>query len=269
MDGKQMVSKALTKALTFQAPVARKNFERLRRVHPHDTPERLANRVNRHFLATVTTSGGVSGGVGVIPGAGLPAAGLPAAGLDVVVFTEFSVLYVLTLAEIHGLHPEDIERRRLLVQTVLIGESAITALDKGAGRTVPYWGKQIVEKIPMKAVDAANKVLGPRFITKYGTKQGVLVLSKQIPLGLGAGIGAGANHLVGRAIVSTTKNVFGPPPKEFPAPLADGVGSLTSGGDPVNGAAANSAVTSDDQDVIDVECTEEDSPESERQTGTT
>jgi hypothetical protein len=64
------------------------------------------------------------------------------------------------------------------VQTVLIGDSAITALNKGAGRSVPYWGKQIVNAIPMSAVNKANKVLGPRFITKYGTKQGVLVLRK-------------------------------------------------------------------------------------------
>jgi hypothetical protein len=47
------------------------------------------------------------------------------------------------------------------VQTVLIGDSAITALNKGAGRTVPYWGKQIVSAIPMSAVLKANKVPRP------------------------------------------------------------------------------------------------------------
>lgn len=84
------------------------------------------------------------------------------AAFDVVAFTEASVLYALTLAEIHDIHPEDIERRRLLVQTILIGDSAITALNKGAEKTVPYWGKQIVNAIPMSAVHKANKVLGPR-----------------------------------------------------------------------------------------------------------
>jgi len=123
----------------------------------------------------------------------------------------------LTLAEIHGIHPEDLERRRLLVQTILIGDSAITALNKGAGRTVPHWGRQIVNAIPMSAVLRANRILGPRFITKYGTKQGVLVLSKQIPLGLGIGVGAGASHLIGRTIVRTAKNVFGDPPEHFVA----------------------------------------------------
>src|SRR4029078_11710809 len=99
--------------------------------------------------------------------------------------------------------------------TVLIGETAITALNKGAGRSVPYWGKQIVNAIPMSAVYKDNKVLGPRVITKYGTKQGVLVLSKQIPLGLGIGVGAFANHMIGRTIVATAKKVFRPAREYF------------------------------------------------------
>ena len=225
MDRKEVVSQALTKALTFQSPVARNNFERLRRVHPDETPTELAKRVTRYYLSMVTTSGGAMGAAGAIPGGGIPSAAF-----DVVAFTEASVLYALTLAEIHGIHPEDIERRRLLVQTVLIGDSAITALNKGAGRTVPYWGKQIVNAIPMSAVNKANKVLGPRFITKYGTKQGVLVLSKQIPLGLGIGVGAVANHMIGRTIVGTARKVFGPAPEFFePRPDSVVVGNATAG----------------------------------------
>lgn len=217
MDPKEVASQALAKALTFQSPVARNNLERLRRVHPDETPTELAKRVTGYYLSLVTTSGGATGAAGAIPGGGLASAAF-----DVVAFTEASVLYALTLAEIHGIHPEDIERRRLLVQTVLIGDSAITALNKGASRTVPYWGKQIVNAIPMSAVLKANKVLGPRFITKYGTKQGVLVLSKQIPLGLGIGVGAFANHMIGRTIVGTARKVFGPAP-EFFEPQPDSV----------------------------------------------
>ena len=146
METKELASQALTKALTFQSPVARNNFERLRRVHPDATPTELASRVTRYYLSLVTTSGGAMGAAGAIPGGGLASAAF-----DFVAFTEASVLYALTLAEIHGIHPEDIERRRLLVQTVLIGDSAIAALNKGAGRAVPYWGKQIVNAIPMSA----------------------------------------------------------------------------------------------------------------------
>src|SRR5262245_36933823 len=147
MDRKELASQALTQALTFQSPVARNNFERLRRVHPGDTPTELAKRVTRYYLSAVTMSGGAMGAAGAIPGGGLASAVF-----DVAAFTEASVLYALTLAEIHGIHPEDMERRRLLVQTVLIGDAAIKALNKGAGKAVPYWGRQIVNAIPMSAV---------------------------------------------------------------------------------------------------------------------
>ena len=61
----------------------------------------------------------------------------------------------------------------------------------------------------MDAIKKLNRVLGPRFITKYGTKQGVLVLGKQLPFGLGAAIGGAGNHLVGRGIVTTTHRILG------------------------------------------------------------
>jgi len=136
--------------------------------------------------------------------------------VDVLAYTEASVLYTLSLAELHGLHADDTERRKLLVLTVLLGDSAIGALDQTVKRTGPYWARRIVESIPMSAINKANKVLGPRFITKYGTKQGVLVLSKQVPLGIVAVLGGGGNHLFARLTVKSARKIFGPPPTAWP-----------------------------------------------------
>ena len=41
------------------------------------------------------------------------------------------MLYVLSRAEIHGLHPEDFERRKLLVYMVLMGDSANRCAGQG------------------------------------------------------------------------------------------------------------------------------------------
>ena len=87
MNHMEVASQALTKALNFQSPVARKNLERLRRVHPDATPAELAKRVTRYYLSMVTTSGGAMGAAGAIPGGGIPSAAF-----DVVAFTEASVL---------------------------------------------------------------------------------------------------------------------------------------------------------------------------------
>lgn len=210
MDAKRVVGAALEKALVVQAPLARKHVERLRRVHPQAAPSELVRKLDVTYLSTVTVSGGTAGAAGIVPGGGIPAALT-----DVVLFTEATVLYVLSRAEVHGLHPEDVERRKLLAYMVLIGDGANTALGKAIPRTGGYWAKRIVDGIPMSAVNAANKVLGPRFITKYGTKQGVLVLSKQVPLGVGAALGGGGNHVFGRLTVRTANKVFGPPPEAW------------------------------------------------------
>jgi hypothetical protein len=208
---KRVLGDALQKSLVAQQPLARKNVARLRRVHPGDTPKDTIKRLRRHYLTAVTSTGGAAGAAALVPGAGIPAALADAAA-----FTEATVLYTLCLAEVHDLHPEDVERRELLVLTVLLGDSAVAALSKTVERTGGYWAKRIVTSIPMSAINKANKVLGPRFITKYGTKQGVLVLSKQVPLGIGAALGAGGNHVFARMAIKSSRRIFGPAPREWP-----------------------------------------------------
>ena len=204
---KGVLATTFEKALVIQQPLASQNVARLRRVHPGEGPSELVGRLNRYYLAAATASGGAAGAAGVVPGVGVPAALA-----DVLAFTEASVLYTLSLAEVHDLHPEDIEKRKLLVLTVLLGDSAVSALDQTVKRTGTYWAKRIVESIPMTAINRANKLLGPRFITKYGTKQGVLVLSKQVPLGIGAVLGGGGNHVFARLTIRSARKIFGPPP---------------------------------------------------------
>lgn len=216
-DGaKARLAAGLEQSLAAQQAMAKAKVDRLRRVHPDHTPKRLVCDLTRWYLSTVTLAGAGAGMAAAVPGAG-PAIGLPVALADTLAFTEASVLYVLSVAAIHGLHADDIERRKLLVLTVMLGDSAAGALQTGVGRTAPHWARKIVKSIPMEAINKANKVLGPRFITKYGTKQGVLILGKQLPLGLGGVLGGGANHLVGRGIVASTRRAFGEPNSDWPS----------------------------------------------------
>lgn len=67
-----------------------------------------------------------------------------------------------------------------------------------------------------------NKVLGKNFVTKYGTKQGILVLGKSIPFGIGAAIGAGGNLVLGNMTVRAARHAFGEPPAQWPTSLRDG-----------------------------------------------
>ena len=55
------------------------------------------------------------------------------------------------------------------------------------------------------------------FVTKYGTKQGVLVLGKQMPLGIGAAIGGVGNAAFAQFTIRSAKRAFGAPPAAWPA----------------------------------------------------
>ncbi len=208
---------ALDKAVGMHQPVVDAYLRRARQRRPDATPAELITSIERQFLAALTSLGGAGGAAAAVPGpwsAGSVALNIA----EVSAFLEASACFVLAVAEVHGVRVDDLERRRTLVTAVLLGNSGATFVQKAAGRTAPHWGKAIVKGIPMSAIQSANRVLGPRFITKYGTKQGLLVLGRQVPFGIGAVIGAGENAALGRATVLAARNAFGPAPAVLPQP---------------------------------------------------
>lgn len=212
-DAKTAISKAYDRALVLQQPIAEKNVARLRRVHPEKTPAELIKDINGWYLGVVSTSGAGAGAAAVVPNG---IAQVPVALADLATYMEASVLYTLTVMEIHGVHVEDLERRRMLVTAVMLGNSASTKiLDGILGRTVPYWGKKIVNAIPLEAIKRVNKIMGPRFVTRWGARQGVLVLGKQIPLMLGAAVGGAGNGLFGWFVIKAGREILGPPPETW------------------------------------------------------
>lgn len=210
-DRKLLVSRVFNKALEMQYPLAAENVARLRRVHPDKSPVELIKYLDRVYLGAVATTGAGAGAAAIVPNGWVQ---VPVAAAELATFLEASVLYALSVAEVHGVHAEDIERRRLLVMAVLIGDSAVKkAVEPVIGRTAPYWGKAIVNRIPNSTIKAVNKLLGPRFITKYGTKQGILVLGKQIPMFIGVGVGAVGNGAFGWFVIRSARKILGPPPR--------------------------------------------------------
>ncbi|MFF3589041.1 hypothetical protein ACFYYI_18040 [Streptomyces sp. NPDC002387] len=228
-DAKSPVQQVLDRGLVAHQAAARENVERLRRVNPSDTPQELIRRLDLSYRRCIAMSGGVSGVTAIAPGAKIPTA---LAG--VMDFTEASVLYLLSLAEVYGLHPEDFESRERLVSTALLGRGAVRGLDKVIEHAGPYLARRSVDAIPMGAINRANKVLGPRFVTKYGTKQGVLVLGKQVPLAFGATAGVCGRGILGRLTIKSARAFLGQPPSSWAGddradvvPLSPGSGDST------------------------------------------
>jgi hypothetical protein len=212
-QAKAALEKAFNSAIKSQDSIAVENIARLRRVHPEKTPQELTQYLNKWYLGVVTTTGAAAGATAAVPNIAIQGT---AAIAELALFLEASVLYVLSIAEINGLHTEDLERRKLLVASAFVGESIAKGfIEKGVGPVSQHLGKLIVSKIPRESIKAINKVLGPRFITITGTKTGTLVLTKQIPLFVGAALGAAGNHVFARMTVIATRKIVGPAPESW------------------------------------------------------
>lgn len=125
-------------------------------------------------------------------------------------------LFALSVAEVHGVPIDEIERRRTLVMGIMLGGTGSTTIAKVAERTGQHWGRQVVAKVPVETLRQINGVLGKHFITKYGTKQGIIVLGRVAPFGIGAVIGGGANAAIAALTVKASRRAFGPPPTSWP-----------------------------------------------------
>ena len=214
-QAKKALAATVDKGIGVQQPTVEKYIARAKQRNPSATPSEVIASLERQYLSAIIALGGAAGASAAAPAVGT-GVGLIVNIAEVGAFVEASALFSLAVAEVHGVQIDDLERRRTLLMGVLMGNGGSRFVEKMAGRTGTHWAKTLVKAIPMAKIDAVNKVLGPRFITKYGTQQGVLVLGRDLPFGIGAVIGAGRNAAFGRMAVSGARRAFGPPPEDWP-----------------------------------------------------
>lgn len=205
------IMKAVDKALDIHEGAVRRHVQRMRRNRPHASDAELIRALEKQYVATVTASGAAVGASAAAPGVGTGVA----AALNVGEFTaymEATALFVLAVADVHGIPVHDLERRRTLVLAVMLGNGGTQTVEQIAQRAGQHWGRKAVQGIPIETIRAINKVLGRNFVTKYGTKQGIVVLGRAIPFGIGAAIGGGANAAMGTGVTKAARRAFGAPP---------------------------------------------------------
>lgn len=223
------------KAIAVQRPVVLEYLRSVRRDKPHAAPADLLKELDSRYVATVTiTSSGV-GASAAIPGVGIPIAlGLGVA--DLLFFYETSALYVLAVAELHGIPVTDPDRARPLVLGMLLGQKSQSEVSKwvltsfGAGgvsqartfatgavsKTLPKgWGEVLTEQLPDSALAPLTIVIG-REALKMGGKLGAGTLGKAIPFGVGAVIGGVGSFTFGRDVVKSSRMAFTEKPDVFP-----------------------------------------------------
>lgn len=200
----------------LQAPAVTKYVERLRKAHPDETPTQIVTRIEKLYLNTVTGSGTAVGATAAVPGVGTVAS-IAAMSAETAFFLEAGALFTLAVAAVHGVAPEDKERRRALVLAVVLGESGMEIVQKSVGHSAKNWGTLLSNKIP--GIGAMNDSLLKRFLVQFITKRSALMLGKVIPAGIGAAIGGFGNRALGHRLIDNARQAFGPAPKTWPQPL--------------------------------------------------
>lgn len=197
----------LDTAIGAAGKLARSRVDYLRQSNPHRSDAQLLKKLDAAFTSAVVSSGAATGAVAAAPGVGT-AIGIVAATSDASWFLTAASAYVLSVAELRGIKIEDFEHQRVLVLMVLAGGGGSSFFSKAAGRTGPHLGKVVTNAVPLTTLRSINKVLGPNFVTKYGTQRGIITLGKVAPFGVGFVIGAGGNMLMARSVIKTTKAMF-------------------------------------------------------------
>jgi hypothetical protein len=223
---------AITRANTGAASTY---ITRYRAAHSDATPRDVLDALEHRYWILSSMAGGSVGALAALPGIGTGTA-LATSTLEQVGFLEATAFYIVARAELHGLPVDDQLRRQTLFMTILLGDAGYATLTQIAGRTGKHWGAAVTKTIPMSTIRAANSVLGRNVITKYGTKQGVIVIGRALPFGIGAVIGGTAGALSARAIMAAADKAFGDPPSGF-SPSSAPQGPVEPGLPPVAAAA--------------------------------
>lgn len=210
---------ALDKALLIQRPVVLGYLNRVRQRRPDATPAQLIEQLERRYVAAAVGIGAASGGTAAVPGVGT-ATSVATGAAEIAGFVSATAMYVRALAELHSVPVSDPHVRRALVLGVLVGSSGTAALEgaEGGGK---HWAQVINRPDAKGRIGSINSRLGRLLVTRFGARQGALLLGRALPLGIGAGIGAAGNAALARGAISAARRAFGSAPDRFPARVID------------------------------------------------
>ncbi len=215
----RLLSRVIEVSSRLQAPAIRRYVEQLRQQNAGATPAEIVSKMEKHYLASVTATGAAVGAAALIPGVGTLAA-LSLVASETALFLEVTSLFILGVADVHGIPVDDRIRRRSLVLAALAGDDGKHAVGRllGPGRTKGAWLAEGAT-MPLPALSQLNSKLMRYFVKKYAIKRGALILGKLMPVSIGSAVGAVGNRLMGKKVVNNARGAFGTAPSRWPNPL--------------------------------------------------
>lgn len=220
-----MAVRGFDRLLTTQRPAVLAHVRSIRRRNPDASPEQVIRILERRYVAAVTAGGAGVGASAVIPGIGT-GIGLALSGVETAGFLETSALFAQSITEIHGIAVTDPDRARTIVMAMMLGTSGADLVRNLAaqvtGEKIPhasFWGNVIGRNVPQAFMGQIADNVKRSFIRRFARNTTTGAIGRIMPFGIGAVIGGTGNHLLGRKVVMSSRDAFGPAPTTFPLNL--------------------------------------------------
>ena len=216
-----MMVRGIDRLLTVQRPVVLAHIRAIRRGRPNATPAQIIRTLELRYLTAVTAGGAAVGATATVPAIGT-ATSLALSGVETAGFLEASALFAQSVTEVHGIVVDDPDRARALVMTMVLGTAGTDLVKQLAGQAAggpvktKFWGEMVTKSLPRTVMGPIADRIKTTFLKKFAVAQGTNVVGRLIPFGIGAAIGGGGNHLLGRQVVRASREGFGAPPATFP-----------------------------------------------------
>ena len=203
------LERALDKAIAIPASRIEERVARMRRDRPGADTAELVEMAGSRFRRDAGLSSGAVGASAAIPAISTGAAAALTVGQSAA-FIASAVTYVLTVAEIQGVHVVDAERRRALVLSALLGKEGSEAVQGQLGLSSMFWAAQLLMQMPLPSVKSINAHLIKRVAKRSAAKGGALALGRLLPFGIGAAIGWSGGRALANQVIEGAQAALGP-----------------------------------------------------------
>ena len=203
------LERALDKAIAIPASRIEERVARMRRDRPGADAAELVEMAGARFRRDAGLSSGAVGASAAIPAISTGAAAALTVGQSAA-FIASAVTYVLTVAEIQGVHVVDTERRRALVLSALLGKEGSETVQGQLGLSSMFWAAQLLMQMPLPSVKSINAHLIKRVAKRSAAKGGALALGRLLPFGIGAAIGWKGGRALANQVIEGAQAALGP-----------------------------------------------------------
>lgn len=210
-----VIDAALDKAVTIPSATIHAHVESLRRRNPEASPQQIVWLLEREYLRVVQSTGAAVGVAAAAPSVGTGVA-LALTVSDVATFFGASAAFSLAIASVHGIEVEDAERRRALLLSTILGESAAKVVTDSAQLTTAHFARTLLTRMPTSTIRSVNSTLTRRLIRAQAARQSGFAFGRLLPFGIGAAVGVAGARALSKPVIEGARLAFGPAPAHFP-----------------------------------------------------